>query len=115
MRHLLLAVRVEVDPINCAQYLVEANVVESFKTCAIDLAHTIIRHQELLLPSHEHVFTVRAILVVEVRLLRLFCQGSPSWKACPVLHVFLVAGTPVIVSGLEGIFGSNDLALEERS
>lgn len=105
----------EVDPIDRTQHLIEANVVESLKTCAIDLAYTMVRHQELLFPTHEHVFPVRAILVVEVRLLRLFRQRPPSWEACPVLHVLLVAGTPIIVSGLEGVFGPDDLAFEKGS
>ena len=104
----------EIDPIDRAQHLIEAYVVEPLETCAIYLPHAIIRNQEFLLPSHEHVFPVRTVFVVEVRLLRLFGQGPPGRKPCPVLHIFLVAGAPVIMSGLEGVFGSDDFAFEER-
>ena len=72
-----------------------------------------IRDQKFLLPPHEHVFPVRAVLVVKVGLFCLFGQGPPGGEAGPVLHVLFVAGAPVFVPGLEGIFGADDLAFEK--
>ena len=114
--HLLLAVRrMEINAVNGARHLIEANIVESLKTCTIDLAHTMIWHQKFLLPAHEHILAVCAVLVMEVGLLGLLCKRSPCGKASPMLHVFLVAGAPVPMPGLESIFWTNDLSFEERS
>lgn len=63
----------EIDSINGTCDLIEANVVESLEACTINLPDAVIRHQKLLLPSHEHVFAIRAVLVVEVGFLCLFC------------------------------------------
>lgn len=103
----------EVNSIDRAMHLIKANVIESFETGSIDFTHTVVRDEEFFLPSHEHVFSVRTVFVVEVWLLRLFGQRPPSRKACPVFHVLLIAGAPVIMPGLEGVFWSNDFAFEE--
>ena len=52
---LLCTIAVEVNSINLAFKLVEADVVEALETGAIDSAHLMIGHQEMLLPSHEEV------------------------------------------------------------
>ena len=114
--HLLLAVRrMEIDPVNGARHLIEADIVKPFKTCTSDLAHAMIWHQEFLLPAHEHILAVCAVLVMEVGLLGLLCKRSPSGKASPVLHIFLVAGAPVLMPGLESILWTDDLTFKERS
>ena len=114
--HLLLIIRrVEVDSIDGAPYLIEADIVKSFEARTVDLAHSMIWHQEFLFPAHEHIFAVCAVLVMEVWLLGLLCKRPPSGKASPVLHVLLVAGAPVLVPGLEGIFWTNDLTFKESS
>ena len=116
MPHLLLITRgMEIDPVNSACYLIEANIVKPFEACTIDLTHTMIWHQELLLPAHEHVFAVCAVLIMEVGLLGLLRKRPPSRKARPVLHVFFIASAPVLVAGLEGIFWTNYLTFEEGS
>ena len=115
LHSLLIVRRMEIDPLNGALDLIEADVVKSLKTCTVDLANPMIRHQEFLLPAHKHVLAVCAILVMEVGFLGLLCKGSPSGKACPVLHVLFVAGAPVLMPSLEGIFWTNDLTFEECS
>jgi hypothetical protein len=114
LKNLLRTVRVEVDSINGSCHLIEADIVETLKARAIDLPNAVIWYQELLLPPHEHVLAVGAILVVEVGLLCLFCQGPPGRETCPMLHVFFVAGAPVIVTCLKRILRPNDFAFEER-
>ena len=70
--HLLRTTRgMEIDSIDSARYLIEADIVKSFKASAVNLAHAMIWHQEFLFPAHEHVFAVCAILVMEVRVLVL--------------------------------------------
>ena len=114
--HLLLAVRrMEINSVDGARHLIEADVVESLKTCTIDLAHSVIWHQKLFLPAHEHILAVCAVLVMEVGLLSLLRKRSPSGKASPMLHVFLVASAPVLMPGLESILWTNDLTFKERS
>ena len=70
--HLLRTTRrMEIDSIDSARYLVEADIVKPFKARAVNFAHAMIWHQEFLFPAHEHVFAVCAILVMEVRVLVL--------------------------------------------
>lgn len=111
--YVLRTIRMEVNPINRPPHLIETNIIKPLKARPIDLPDPMIRHQELLLPAHEHILAVRAVLVVEVGLLGLFCEGPPGLEARPVLHVFFVAGAPVAVPGLEGVFGADDFAFEE--
>lgn len=112
--HLLLTIRrMEIDSADGALYLIEANIVESLEARTVDLSYAMIWHQEFLLPAHEHVFAVCAVLVMEIGLLGLLCERSPSLKASPVLHVLLVTSAPVLVPGLEGIFWTNNLTLKE--
>ena len=39
----LLAIRMEVNPIDRAMHLIKANIIESFKTGTVDLTHTVVR------------------------------------------------------------------------
>lgn len=112
-QNVLLAIRMEINPIDRPGHLVEAYIIKSLETRPADLCDPMIRHQKFLFPSHKHVFAVRGILVVEVGLLSLFGEGPPGGEARPVLHIFLVAGAPVVVAGLEGVFGADDLAFEK--
>ena len=105
----------EIYPIDSACYLIEANIVESFEARTVYLAHTMIWHKEFLLPTHEHIFAICAILIVKVWLLGLLRKRPPSGKTRPVLHVLFVAGPPVLVPGLEGIFWTDDLTFEKCS
>lgn len=103
----------EVNTIDGACHLVEADVVKSLEACTGNLPDAVIWDQEFLLPSHEHVFTIRAVLIVEVGLLCLFCQGPPGGETGPMLHVLFVAGAPITVTCLEGVLRTNDFAFEE--
>lgn len=105
----------EIDSIDSTRYLIEANVVKSLEARTIDLAHSMIWHQEFLFPAHEHVFAVCAVLIMEVRFLGLLRKRPPCGEARPVLHVLFVAGAPVLVTGLEGKFWTDYLAFEESS
>ena len=56
-----------IDAIDSTRNLIKTDVVESFKTRAIDLPDAVIRDQKLLLPPHEHILPVCAILIVKAR------------------------------------------------
>lgn len=105
----------EIDSINSARYLIEANIVKSLEARTVDLPHAMIWHQEFLFPAHKHVFAVCTVLIMEVGLLGLLRKRPPCGEACPVLHVLFVASAPVLVTGLEGEFWTDDLAFEESS
>lgn len=103
----------EVDAVDVARHLVEADVVEAFEAGAGDLAHAVVGHEEGFLPAHEDVLALGGVLEVEVGLLGLLREGPPGGEAGPVLHVGLVGGAPGGVAGLEGVFRTNDFAFEK--
>ena len=114
--HLLLTIRgMKIDTVDGACHLIEANVVESLEARTIDLAHAVIWHQKFLFPAHEHVFAVCAVLIMKIGLLSLLRKRPPCGEARPVLHVLFVTGTPVLVTGLEGVSWTDNLAFEESS
>lgn len=105
----------EIDSIDSTRYLIEANIIKSLEARTIYLAHAMIWHQEFLFPAHEHILAVCAVLVMKIGLFGLLRKRPPCGKARPVLHVLFVAGTPLFVTGLEGVFWTDDLAFEESS
>ena len=105
----------EVYAIDSTRYLIEANIIKAFEAGTINFAHAMIWHQEFLFPAHEHVLAVCTVLIMKIGLLGLLRKRPPCGKARPVLHVLFVAGAPVLVTGLEGIFWTDDLAFEESS
>ena len=109
---LLLTFRMEIYPAHRPLDLIEADVVKPFETGAHDLTHTVVRHKEGFLPAHENVLTLRAVLVMEVGLLGLFCERAPGGESAPVLHVCVLCRAPRGVTCLEGVSRSNDFAFE---
>lgn len=95
-----------------SSHLVKANVVESFEARPRYLAHSMIRNEKGLLPPHEEVFPLCAVFVMKVGLLRLFGQRPPRGKPAPVVHVCFVRRSPRLMSGLKGIFWTDDFAFE---
>ena len=43
VKYSLLAIRVEVDSIDRAMHLIEANIIESFEAGTVDFSHTMVR------------------------------------------------------------------------
>lgn len=105
----------KIDSIDNARYLIEAYVVESLEARTINLAHAMIWHQEFLFPAHEHIFAVCAVLIMEVGLFGLLRKRPPRGEARPMLHVLFVAGAPVLMTSLKGVFRTDDLAFEKGS
>lgn len=102
----------EVNPTDTAGHLVKADVVKPFEARPGYGADSVIRYQEVLLPSHEYVFSLRIILIAEIGYTRLARQRFPCRESAPVLHVGFLRRTPLLMPGLEGVLGANDLALK---
>jgi hypothetical protein len=110
--NLLLALGMEVNPAYRTSYLIEADVIKSFKTGPRDCANSMVWYEKILLPSHEDVFPLRIILETEIWPLGLFGQRSPGWEATPMLHIDLLIRTPFSVTCLKGIFCADYFAFE---
>ena len=65
------------------------------KARTVDILHTMVRHEELLLPPHEHRSAVQRVLHGQVRLLELVLHMSERGEAGPVHHVLLFRCSPV--------------------
>jgi hypothetical protein len=63
---ILFAARVKVDSRHRAIALVEADVVEAFKTCSSNRFDLVIRDQEVFFPSHKQMFALSVILACEI-------------------------------------------------
>ena len=61
-----LALCMKIDTANRPLHLVETNVVKSLKAGARNRPHPMIRDEKILLPTHEHVLTLRKIAVSEI-------------------------------------------------
>ena len=103
----------EIDSTDMARELVETNVVEPFKACAVNILDPVIRHQKLFLPSHENVVPLGKVPVAEIRALCLFGERSPRWESSPVLHIHFIIRTPLCMSCLERVFCADYLSFEE--
>jgi hypothetical protein len=87
---LLLTLCVEIYSANCSLNLVEADVIEAFEARTTDCSDSVIRYQEVFLPSHEYVVSLAHIWDVKVALLRRLLQWSESGKFSPMLEVDFV-------------------------
>lgn len=112
-RNLLLALRMKIYTAYGSLHLIETDIVEPLEACSVDIRHAMIWDEEMLFPPHEYVFSLRIVLVGEVRLLGLLGQWPPRREPCPMLHVGFVCGTPVWMFSLESMFRADYLALEE--
>lgn len=63
---ILFAARVEVDPRHRAIALVEADVVEAFKTSSSNGLDLVVWDQEVFFPSHKQMLTLRVVLACEI-------------------------------------------------
>ena len=111
-RGLPFALGVEVNPTHCPPHLIETDVVKAFEACARDGAHAMIWYQEVLLPSHENVFSVCEVFLHEIWSLCLPGQWPPGREAVPMLHIDLLVRAPFGMARVERIFSSDDFAFK---
>lgn len=103
----------KVNSADSSFYLVETDVVESFKTRSRNLPYPMIRYEKILLPTHEQMFALRIVSVCEISSLGLFGERSPRLEPGPVLHIGFFVGAPGLVLGHECVFCANDFSFEK--
>lgn len=108
----LFALSVKVDADDLACDLTEADVVESLETSAGYGPDSVVGHKEMLLPSHEEIFSLGKVLVCKVGTFGLLGQGAPGREPAPVLHVNLFVGPPLWPVGLKSVLCANDFAFK---
>ena len=101
-------------PLEFSFPLIKANVIKPLKASSTNGSNTMVRHEEILLPSHEDMFALSEVLVAETGLSSLSCYGLPGGKPVPVEHVLLFRGAPGRMSRCKGVFVANYLAFEVR-
>jgi hypothetical protein len=104
---------VKVNSTNCSFYLIETDIVESFKASPGDLPHPMIRYEEILLPAHEQMLALSIVSVCEISFFSLFGEGPPRLEPGPVLHIGFFVGAPSLVLGHECVFCANDFSFEK--
>ena len=80
------------------------------KARAIDVLHTVVRDEELLLPAHKHCAAIERILHRQVRLLELVLDVPERGEPRPVHHILLLVCSPV--PRQETIPAANNLGVE---
>lgn len=103
----------KVNATDSSFYLIETDIVEPLETRSGYLPHPMIRYEEILLPAHEQMFTLRIVSVCEVSFLGLFGEGSPRLEPRPVLHIGFFVGAPGFVLCLKCVFCANDFSFEK--
>lgn len=108
-----LALRVEINAAHGSLYLVETDIIESFKAGARDCSDSVVRDEEVFLPPHEHVLMLGKVTKCEISLLGLFSKWFPCRKPRPMMDIGLLVGSPFLVASNEAVFSANHLALKE--
>jgi hypothetical protein len=105
----------EIDSANFPAHLVEANIVETLEARSIDGPYSVVRHEEVFLPSHKYVLSLRHVfdqdLAALTSLLREWPKGG---EFGPVGKINLVRRSPWWVLSNESVFWSDDLAFKVR-
>lgn len=107
----------EINPTDCPLHLVKANIVESLKAGARDGPNPVVRHEEMLFPSHENMLALGDVLHDDLRRSgrapRLLGVWTESRELGPVGKVGAECGAPVSVTGGECVFmAAYDFAFE---
>lgn len=108
----LLTPAVEIDAADAPLLLVEADVVEAFEAGAIDSPHSMVGHQEVLLPAHEDVLLVVQVLNVHGSLPGVLSVRAECREFVPVIEIDLFVRTPAVVLREEIVLGPDDLTLK---
>lgn len=82
------------------------------ETGTVDVLHTVVRDEELLLPAHEHSPAVESVFHRQMRLVKLVLDMSERREPPPVNHVLRLGRAPV--ARQETIPTANDLGVKVR-
>jgi hypothetical protein len=101
---ILLALGMKVYSADCALALIEADVVEAFKTCSTYGSYPVIWYKKVLLPPHKHVLPLRQTLNMQVAFARLFLKWTEGIEFSPVLEINFIGRAPVFMLCEKRIF-----------
>jgi hypothetical protein len=105
---------VVINAFHATRHLIEANVVEALKTCAVDGLHPMVWDQKVLLPAHEEMFFLHQIFGHQLRPRRVLREGLICWELGPVLPIDLLVRPPLRMLRNKCVLASNNLAFEVR-
>ncbi len=112
---ILLTLRMKIDPTHTPHSLIKANIIKPLKTRPRNIAHLVVRHEEILFPPHEEAVFLEVVVEGEgsggeFGGCGVFFEGG---EAGPVLEVDFFGGVPGGSEGFEEVFGADDFAFEE--
>ena len=98
---------------NLTAHLVKADVIKALEARAVNGSHSMVGHQEVLLPSHKDVLALSRVLDVDLPpLKRLLDEGPEGGKVLPMTNINLVGRTPGRMLCNEAILWANYLSLK---
>jgi hypothetical protein len=98
--------------VRCCKAELMASTILTRKTCTINVLHTMIWHQEPLLPPHKDSTSI-PIVHRQIRPFELMFHMSESRKTLPMNHIFLLVCPPIL--GQKPIPTANYFCIEIRS
>lgn len=113
MNDVPLAFCMEINTADRSFNLIEADVVESLEAGSRDGPNTMIRNEEVLFPSHEHVLALGKVSICKISSLGLFGKRLPGRKSGPVVDIYFLVGAPLLVSGLKCVLGADDFPFKK--
>ena len=81
----------EIYATDCSMALIEADIVEAFKARPTNSAYTVIRYQEVFLPSHKNILSLCQPLNIQVSLPRLLLKGTKGAELGPMLQIYFIS------------------------
>lgn len=80
-KNILLALRVKIDTIHLALFLIKANIIKALEARTVDGAHPVVRHQEVFFPAHEDVLALGRVAHhgVDPNVIRRRCCCRRRW------------------------------------
>jgi hypothetical protein len=107
--NILFALRVKINAFDATRYLVEADVVEAFKTCPIDRLHSVIWDKKIFFPTHKEMLLLHPVFCYYFGPRRVFLvRREPP----PVLPVNLLVRTPLGMLSNKGVFAADYFSLK---
>lgn len=109
---LLFAFGVKIYSANFSLDLIETYVVEAFERGPSDGSNAVVRDQEVLLPPHKDVVSLRKVSDGHWALPSHLLVRPKGAKLGPMTEIDFGIGAPVIMLGKEVILGTNNFSLK---
>lgn len=102
----------KIDAANFSLDLIETNIIKTFEACTRYCAYPMVRDEEVFLPTHEDILSLRHIPNDNRPFTSLFLIRPKGIELTPMAQVNLWAGTPTVMVGEKAVLGSNNLSLK---